>query len=171
MNARTRKPRSNRGTGDGYKFLKALIGHQGEECVIWPFNKITGYGYVATGEQRNPRRAHRVMCELAHGPAPSPAHQATHSCTNGRNGCVNPNHLRWGTNSRNQRDRRQHGTANVWGSRGKLTVQQIVQIIDLRRTMTQTALAEMFGVTHSTIQYALKTQGRTRHRRSTRATA
>ena len=48
----------------------------------------------------------RVVCEEAHGPPPSPKHQAAHATLSGCFGdlCVAPHHLRWATNRENQAD-------------------------------------------------------------------
>jgi hypothetical protein len=64
------------------------------ECWEWlgPRNN-SNYGRVGL------RYAHRVACERAHGPAPSPDSVAMHSCDNPP--CVNPAHLSWGSQSEN----------------------------------------------------------------------
>jgi len=73
-----------------------------EECVIWPFwTNVDGYGRVKTVG------AHRVVCELAHGPAPA-GHEAAHIC--GVRSCVNHHHLRWATPKENSADKAIHGT-------------------------------------------------------------
>ncbi len=146
----------HRGKGAGIKFIREHAAYQGGDCVFWPFTRADGYGTVSYLGKIY--RAHRYMCELVKGPPPTPLHQAAHSCGNGRKGCVNPKHLSWKTNSENQLDRRAHGTANVWAGRnggGKITPEQDAQIRELAKTKTQMELADMFGVTHSTIQYRL----------------
>lgn len=81
-----------------------------EECVHWPFLRRPD-GYPVFGSQRGKRfRAHRYMCELVHGSAPTDMHQAAHSCGNGHLGCVNPKHLRWATPKENIADQKIHGT-------------------------------------------------------------
>ena len=66
-----------KGKGRGLLWLKARIWHAGQECLIWPFSKTyQGYGQVGYGGKV--RKAHRVMCELAHGPAPTSCHEAAH---------------------------------------------------------------------------------------------
>jgi hypothetical protein len=53
-----------------------------------------------------------LVCEETHGPAPSPQHEAAHSCGNGSNGCVTKGHLSWKTPTENNADRLIHGTSN-----------------------------------------------------------
>lgn len=49
----------------------------------------------------------RVVCEEINGPPPTSEHQAAHNTPNGCIGrfCVNGNHLRWATQSENERDK------------------------------------------------------------------
>jgi hypothetical protein len=45
----------------------------------------------------------RLMCEFRHGPAPSSAHEAGHTCPDGeRDDCVAPHHLVWMTRTENE---------------------------------------------------------------------
>lgn len=90
--------------GAGLEMLMALVGHNGEDCVTWPYSRNPqGYGQTYfCGEVMG---AHRVMCILAHGSPPSPSHQAAHSCGRGSGGCVNPEHLRWATAKENIADK------------------------------------------------------------------
>lgn len=146
-----------KGNGRGIQFLRANVGHQGDDCLMWPFGRNnTGYGQV--GFLGKVRKAHRLMCELLHGPAPD-GHEASHSCGNGMGGCVNPNHLSWKTRSENQMDRRRHGTAvtNIRGAGGKLTDRDKEEIRALRGSMKQRQIALKFGVHFETISRILRT--------------
>lgn len=102
--------------GEPLKWLMEHSAHQDrQECLIWPFAR-DGKGYGSTHVERRHIGAHRYMCQLAHGAAPSPEHHATHSCGKGAVGCVNPHHLRWATASQNRQDAFLHGTAaNQYG--------------------------------------------------------
>lgn len=87
---------SKRGEGKTIKWLRAHTDYSHDWCLIWPFvSKLHGYGQF--GYLGKNYYAHRFMCELAHGPAPSPLHEAAHSCGRGHEGCVNPQHLSWKT--------------------------------------------------------------------------
>ncbi len=44
--------------------------------------------------------AARVMCELVHGPAPTPEHEASHTCEDNWL-CIRPSHLLWETKREN----------------------------------------------------------------------
>lgn len=78
----------------------------GDECLPWPFQISTeGYGRLEAGKKK--KIASRYICELAHGIAPTPKHEAAHNC--GNKVCVNPKHLRWATRQENEDDKIIHG--------------------------------------------------------------
>lgn len=132
------------------EWLFEQVGHTGDDCLIWPFGRSSGYGMVKYGDRIT--YAHRVMCELAHGAPPDPSYEAAHSCGNGHEGCINPRHLDWKTHADNQRDRHEHGTIQK-GRYGRLTPEQAASIRELRGKMTQREIAEMFGVTRANVGY------------------
>lgn len=139
-----------------YKFLEDNINHGGPDCLIVPFYRNPN-GYAMLSHKGKMRWAHRLMCEMAHGPAPY-GHEAAHSCGNGKLGCVHPMHLSWKTKSENSFDRRRHGTSttNKWGSRGKIRPEHAAQIRALAGRMTQTAIAQRFGISAPTVRDILK---------------
>lgn len=142
------------------KWLQDHVDYDGEECLIFPFRRYEHTGYAPVWDGKRLRYANNIMCELAHGPAPTPEHESAHSCDHGHDGCVHPKHLSWKTHGENQRDRRRNGTANTaewaagWKS-GKLTPTQVIEIRALAGTMTQQALADRFGVSRPTINHIL----------------
>jgi DNA-binding transcriptional regulator YiaG len=149
--------RFSRGNGRAYAFLSALVGHTGDDCVIWPFSD-NGLGYGVFGHLRKSYYAHRFMCELAHGAAPADKPQAAHSCGNGNKGCVNPRHLSWKSNSENQLDRRTHGTLKPDRPvRLTVTPEQIEQMRALKGKVSLFKIAEMLGVKRGVVEYWQKT--------------
>lgn len=119
----------NKGRGLGIEFLRSLISHEGDECVIWPLFRDPQNGYGRIGYLGKHYWSHRLMCEMAKGPPPSPDHEASHSCGRGHEGCVHPKHLSWKTATENQRERRIHGThGKGQGYRFKLTPEKVAEI-------------------------------------------
>lgn len=142
---------SLRKDGPAIGWLKAHIGHEGDECLIWPFfSNSTGYGSVRLNQKTF--LAHRLMCIFAHG-EPAGRMDAAHSCGRGSEGCVNPNHLRWASRSENTFDKVGHGTDNrgVRNPLSKLKDSEIQEIRDLRGSLSQSAIAKIYGVDQSNI--------------------
>lgn len=137
----------------GLEWLKAHVGYQGDDCLTWPLS-CDNYGYAQVGVgQAKVRKAYRVMCELAHGPAPTPEHEAAHSCGRGKFGCVHPGHLSWKTRSENALDSVQHGTHYKMKGvpRYKLNVEQVSEIRALGGFLTYPEIAVIYGVSHRNI--------------------
>lgn len=117
------------------------------ECTIWPFPICReGYGILRFG-----KLVHRYVCETAHGPPPTKEHQASHGC--GVRRCVNPHHLSWKTAKDNQADRLVHGTTfrGERSQNAKLTDVEASAIIQQRGRKTRRELADLYGVSPSTI--------------------
>lgn len=139
---------SNEAKETNLDWLLGHVRHTGDECLLWPFGKVRGYGQMSIGTKKI-KKAHRVMCQLAHGPGPTPKHEAAHKC--GNRACVNPMHLSWKTRSENQAESVAMGRFWSGGKRGKLNREQAVQIRALKGRLSQTKIAEQFGVTHSNV--------------------
>lgn len=135
------KPVSTRGAPRHW--LAEHVAHDGADCLIWPFAlHPDGRAHMAGGKPA------RMMCELAHGPAPSPRHQAAHSCGRGNDACVHPRHLRWASPAENAADKEAHGTMlrGVAHYAAKLTPDQVRTIRRLNGSQTQREIAETLGV-------------------------
>lgn len=148
--------------GEALRWLREHVTFNGDDCLIFPFRRLGHTGYAQVWIKPKFKYANRVMCEWAHGPAPTAAHQSAHSCGNGHLGCVNPKHLSWKTRGENQRERRAHGRENKptwtrWGhaGTGKLNFAKAAEIRALAGTMTQGKIAEKYGVTRPTINHII----------------
>lgn len=138
--------------GSNLEWLFEHARHQSDDCLKWPFSRKTnGYGQI--NYLYRTTLAHRVMCLIAHGDAPSPAHQAAHTCGKGHEGCVNPRHLEWKTPRENAHDRILHGTylAGENGATAKLTKYEAIAIMVLRNRMEQKDIAALFGVSSTAV--------------------
>ena len=119
------------------------------ECWLWTGGKNRdGYGVM---KMDNMKLTHRLSFLYHHGEIPVDC-VVRHKCRNRH--CVNPDHLEVGTQSDNMKDRIRDETMPV-----KLTADQVTQIRILaeigidRRYET---LAELFGVSSSTIKYVVR---------------
>ncbi|EHK57740.1 HNH endonuclease [Allomesorhizobium alhagi] len=90
----------------------------------------------------------RYVCEIAHGPAPSPEHEAAHEC--GNPSCFYADCLRWATTVENNADKLKHDTHNR-GERhnlAKLTEHEVLQIRELEGSASRNEIADRFGVSY-----------------------
>lgn len=99
-------------------------------CLVWTGARTpAGYGRVCFEGQME--LAHRVAWRLARGPF-DPRLDLLHSCDNPP--CVDPDHLRLGTDAENVDDRRERGrSARMPGAsngRAKLTAADVLEIRD-----------------------------------------
>lgn len=141
----------SRGKGKGAAFLREHINYQSCRCLIWPyFRKPDGYGIF--GLNGEIFRAHRWMCEAAHGAPPTPRHEAAHSC--GNHSCVNPQHLSWKTSAENKQDLLRHGRERreTGKPRRKITQAQARAIITAKGKRSASDLAIAYGLTERYIR-------------------
>lgn len=76
--------------------------------VPWPFT-TAGNGKYGQFKHKGVRYlVNRFVCEMVHGPAPSPEHEAAHRCGNSL--CFSAGCLRWLTPAENSAERIDHGT-------------------------------------------------------------
>jgi hypothetical protein len=132
---------------------EVALGFKGDECLNWPFRPNSA-GYAVMQIDKKLIQVSRYICEVFYGPAPTPGHEAAHSCGKGHEGCVNPGHLSWKTSTENEADKRIHGTV-VEGERhpkAKLTVEQVLAIRASKGTETQSMLSRQYGVSRMSIR-------------------
>lgn len=139
--------------GDPLRWIADHVSHADKDaCLTWPFARdINGLAVVRLDGRAV--RAHRVMCELAHGKPPMPNLDTAHDCGHGHLACMNRHHLRWDTRKGNHADKIRHGTHNR-GERNlnaKLTTADVRTIRKLRGSVKQSVLAAVYGVTPSHI--------------------
>jgi hypothetical protein len=124
-----------------------------DECWPWTGTGSNGYGTIGPGGRRASKvPAHRVSWEIHNGPIPivddagSHGIVVRHKCNNRL--CVNPSHLRLGTQADNVKD--------MWVNKGaprgnaRLTESQIASIRDDPRSSRQ--LAPIYGVSDAHIR-------------------
>jgi hypothetical protein len=114
-------------------------------CLIWPFG--ISEGTIQVGKP--PQNVFRLMCEHRNGPPPTDKHQAAHSCGRRHDGCVNPRHLRWKTNSENQKERYEQ---SGFVPSKKLTPEQVDEIRSLKDRAKIADLVKQFGVSYNNIR-------------------
>lgn len=125
------------------------------QCWLWQgLRNPKGYGriYVGGGHCRTVY-AHRAAWEMHHA-APIPQGMVImHACDTPA--CVNPCHLRLGTQLQNQQDKALKGRSllGTTNPRAKLTPEQVVLIRDAcdRRRATHRQLAHQYGVSKTAI--------------------
>ena len=126
-------------------FIERALAHSSEDCLLWPYG-LVGNGYGKVVWQGKTLRAHRLVCELVRGPAPTPMHEAAHSC--GNPACINHKHLRWATRQENEDDKSYRPTGEAHGC--SVLKDHEVATIFLSR-LPQRKLARMFGVCQRTV--------------------
>lgn len=120
------------------------------DCWLWKGGKFpTGYG--AFSYDAKTRRAHRVAWEFTYGKIPE-GKIILHSCD--APSCVNPNHLRVGTNRKNSQDMVKRGRS-ARGEKQGSSILKVADVIEIRRLIRsgerREDVAITFGVTSGTI--------------------
>lgn len=146
----------------GREFIEEIaVKYDGDDCLIWPYsfsgqNYNKGGGYPTYSQGRGKRiGAHRTVCEITNGAAPSIQHQAAHLCGNSR--CLNPKHIAWKTPVENAQDKIRHDThiSGEKSANAKLTADDVRNIRRLHPDVSARNLAELFGVCREQIHNIL----------------
>jgi hypothetical protein len=133
-------------------FIEKSLLSDTDECIEWPFGRARNYGYF------NGTSASHTICERAHGPRPSAAHEVAHSCRNPP--CINKRHLRWATHAENEKDKIGHGTIpcgerNPVAKLNENAVRNIRSVLATGGGNIQT-LADQFGVSRALISKIMR---------------
>jgi hypothetical protein len=111
------------------------------------------YAYPHIKYEGRHTTAARVMCEKVHGPPPDESCDAAHSCGMGKQGCMNPRHLRWDTPAGNHADKLIHGT-HLRGERNhknKITEEQARHIRAMKGKVNPAILAKEAGISRAAV--------------------
>lgn len=128
-----------------------------DECWNWKAYKIpSGYGQFGAKTYDRYVYAHRFSYQLANGPIPD-GKVIMHSCDNPS--CVNPGHLRLGTQLDNMRDRSLRGRNPRGENAGaaKLSSLAVAEIREFffRGKATNGELSRIYGVSRGAISSAV----------------
>ena len=128
-------------------------------CLLWLGSRMpNGYGQIGSDQPRAaPLKAHRVAWFLAHGRWPRKGLVVMHLCD--VPACVNPEHLRVGTQKTNLRDARQKGRQDSRGEKNCQVKFTEAQVREMREryaagAATYTSLMADYGMSRSNV-YAI----------------
>lgn len=125
--------------------VEVALKYVGRDCLIWPFARNdAGYGNISINGKNF--IVSRLVCESVHGPAPTPDHQAAHSCAHGHFGCVTRSHLSWKLPVGNAADRTGHGN-----SAKRLTEHQASEILKLKGRLSEREIASRYSVSRQAV--------------------
>jgi len=139
-------------------FPAVQIDYLKKNCFVtpnhcWEWQGIRRKGYAALSYKGRTFGVHRITCFLKHG-EPQPNDNALHSCDN--RACINPDHLRWGTQLENIEDAisRKRWTFNrgLENGRAKINpdvVRAIRAIYGTGPTIIQ--IADLYGISNQMV--------------------
>lgn len=140
-------------TGAPYAWICSLVERQPntDDCIVWPYGRYSnGYGQLTRKAKK--LKAHRVVCEMVNGEAPSDLHVVAHSCGKGHDGCVNPRHLRWATKAENAQEyvahQTEHGSAMPQAT---IPPDDVRAIRALKGILSQRRISELFGLSAAAV--------------------
>lgn len=121
-----------------------------DECWEWKASLLNEYGHGQSWDGENPAPAHRVAYTLAKG---EPEGYVMHECDN--SSCVNPNHLKDGTQKENMEHAVETGRMHNGEDSGpaKLTWDEVAEIRAKLENMdmTQKEIGKQYGVSQPVV--------------------
>lgn len=122
----------------------------------WQGSRQKNYGIIAYKSKHI--FAHRIAAFLAHG-EPFDGALTLHSCDNPP--CINPDHLRWGTQAENMADSKARNrraiTRGIKNGRSKLDDKKVIAIRAIYGTgPTIIEIAELYGISNQLVSRIIK---------------
>lgn len=132
--------------GELMRWILANLSFDGDDCLIWPFNRCPRSGSALMTIKRRSINPARVICEILYGPAPTAKHEAAHSCGKAHEGCVHPKHVRWATHLENEADKKLHGTAAIGVRHGRAVLSE-EKVLSIRASKGSCSeVGKQFGI-------------------------
>lgn len=146
-------------SGKSYEEFVRLSQIETDECVVWPYSKAGQRRYGQVYVRSKPHYAHELAIEVRLGPRPNGMIVLHGECNNPS--CMNYRHLRWGTPSENNLDRRRDGTApiGIRNPQARLNDEEVKKIRErYANGEAQRKLATEYGVGVMTINRAIRSE-------------
>lgn len=134
-----------------FRFFRYIDVRGPNSCWNWTGARHRhGYGFVGGGGPNTRLLSHRASWMVANGPIPD-GMSVCHKCDN--RACVNPSHLFLGTHAENMADMYRKGRGAKGDSSGlsKLTSRDVLGLLSLKGSATQTEVADMYGVSQTAV--------------------
>lgn len=143
--------------GEPGAFFEEAVTLETDECVIWPYGLVDGYGVLTVNGKSG--RVSRLALERRVGPAPVDKPLACHGPCHTR-ACFNYRHLSWGSHKENATDRHRDASQPRGEAHYRFNVlpPQRAEIIKRYQAggVTQTQLATEYGCTQPHISRILR---------------
>lgn len=134
-----------------------LAAMETDDCIIWPYAKAGQRKYGQVHVKGNKAYAHELALSYRIGPRPPGMYVLHGPC--GDPACMNYRHLRYGTPTQNNLDRRRDNTSPI-GERNPMAKLTESDILDIRRRFasgeSQRRLAAAYEVSVMTINRAIR---------------
>ena len=132
--------------------ISSIAAANEDDCLIWPYAIIDGYGSVYVEGRSVP--VHRHALFLYTGINPSDRFACHGPCHN--RACFNPHHLSWMTRSENEMDKVRDGTSNRGEGSGHSKITEI-DVLAIRSDVRKNRdIAREYGITPSNVGHIKK---------------